>query len=133
MNGLDVDISDETWFHLSGYVNSQNDRFCTQENPHNYHHKPMHDQKVKVWCAVLSRCIIGIIFFHQTLFIYSTTMDHIYIIFTPDRGQSDLGPNLPLRSLNLLVCNYFLWGTLKSKVYRINPHSTQDLQLNISD
>lgn len=174
MNGLDMDlffISDEAWFHLSGYVNSQNDRYWAAENPHHFHHTPLHDLKVGVWCAVSARRIIGPIFFHQTVnseryianifnpFVAALTeeettygyfqqdgatahtsrrtMDHIHTIFTPDRvvsrGQSDLSPSWPPRSPDLSVCDYFLWGTLKAKVYRNNPHCLQELQQNISD
>lgn len=167
MNSLDMDlfyISDEAWFHLDGYVNSQNHRFWAAKNPNNFHETPLHDQKVGVWCAVSACCIIGPIFFHQTLnsaryisnifnpfvaalteeektYSYfqqdgatahtaSRTLEHIYTIFTPDRvvsrGQSGLGPSWPPRSPDLSVCDYFLWGTIKSKVYCNNPHNLQE-------
>ncbi|GFU22627.1 hypothetical protein TNCV_1305011 [Trichonephila clavipes] len=48
-------------------------------------------------------------------------------------GQSDLDPSWPPKSPDLSSCNYFLWKTLKSKVYRSNHHSRQKLQQNISD
>ena len=174
MNGLNMDlflISDESWFHLSGYVNSQNNRFWAAENPHYFHETPLHAQKVGVWCAVSARRIIGPIFFHQTLnsaryiadifnpFVAALTeeektygyfqqdgatahtagqtLEHIYTIFTPDRvvsrGQLGHFPSWPPRSPDLSVCDYYLWGTLKSKVYRNNPQSLQELQQNISD
>jgi len=28
-------------------------------------------------------------------------------------------------------CDYFLWGYLKDRVYRINPHTVQELQAEI--
>jgi len=36
---------DEAWFHLSGYVNSQNYRTRRTETPHNYTETPLHPQK----------------------------------------------------------------------------------------
>jgi hypothetical protein len=37
--------TDESWFHFSGYVNSQNYRTWRTENPHNYTETPLHPQK----------------------------------------------------------------------------------------
>jgi hypothetical protein len=59
--------SDEAWFHLSGYVNSQNSRIWSVENPHTFHERPLHSLKVAVWCAVSRRRIIGPIFFSETI------------------------------------------------------------------
>lgn len=60
-------FTDEAWFHLSGYVNSQNSRYWCSENPHISHEKPLHDVKVGVWCAVSAKKIIGPIFFNETI------------------------------------------------------------------
>jgi hypothetical protein len=32
-----VFYTDEAWFHLSGYVTSQNNRYWRAENPHSIH------------------------------------------------------------------------------------------------
>ena len=45
-------FTNETLFHLSGYVNSQNSRIQSTENPHMVHEKPLHDTEVGVWCVV---------------------------------------------------------------------------------
>jgi hypothetical protein len=42
-------FSDEAWFHLSGYVNSQNMRIWSTENPHVYVEAPLHPQKIGFW------------------------------------------------------------------------------------
>ena len=52
----------EAWFHLSGYINSQNTRIWAAENPHSVHEEPLHSQEFVVWCGVSCRRIIGPIF-----------------------------------------------------------------------
>ncbi|PNF15009.1 hypothetical protein B7P43_G18336, partial [Cryptotermes secundus] len=39
-----VFFPDKVWFHLSGYVNSQNNRIWSSENPHVSHEKPLLQQ-----------------------------------------------------------------------------------------
>ena len=60
-------FSDEAWFHLSGYVSSQNSRVWSSENPHEFVEKPLHSLKVGVWCAMSRRRVIGPIFFTETI------------------------------------------------------------------
>jgi hypothetical protein len=60
-------MTDEAWFHLSGYVNSENSRYWATENPHELHEQPLHDRKIGVWCGVSVTCIIGPIFFDSTV------------------------------------------------------------------
>jgi hypothetical protein len=60
-------ITDEAYFHLSGYVNSQHTRIWSDENPHAVHQTPLHDIKIGVWCAVSVKRIIGPIFYHETV------------------------------------------------------------------
>ena len=65
---LDItSYSDEAWFHLSGYVNSQNTRMWATEHPHEFHEVPLHSEKTGVRCAISRRRIIGPVFFHETL------------------------------------------------------------------
>jgi hypothetical protein len=59
--------SDEAWFHLSGYVNSQNSWFWSSENPHLFHEVPLHSQKIGCWCAISRKRIVGPIFFSETV------------------------------------------------------------------
>jgi hypothetical protein len=59
-------FSDEAWFHLSGYVNSQNCRIWSTKNPHVFQETPLHAIKVGVWLAVSRRRVIGPVFFHYT-------------------------------------------------------------------
>jgi hypothetical protein len=60
-------FSDEAWFHLSGYVNSQNTRLWGSENPHALFEVPFHFQKVGVFFALSQRRIIGSMFFDTTV------------------------------------------------------------------
>lgn len=55
--------SDEAHFHLDGHVNKQNCRYWAKENPRELHQKPLHSQKVTVWCALSKVGIIGPYFF----------------------------------------------------------------------
>jgi len=65
---LDVTFfTDEAWFHLSGYVNSQFTRIWAAENLHIVHEEPLHLQKIGVWCGVSRRRIIGPIFLKKQL------------------------------------------------------------------
>jgi hypothetical protein len=65
---LDISFfSDEAWVHLSGYVNSQNYRIWSSENPHAFVETRLHPVKVGVWIAVSRRRLIGPIFFHETV------------------------------------------------------------------
>jgi hypothetical protein len=59
-------FSDKAWFHLSGYVNSQNTPLWASENPHELHEEPLHSKKVGVFCALSQRHIIRPIFFFDT-------------------------------------------------------------------
>ena len=69
-SNLDLDhtfYSDEAWFHLSGYVNSQNSRSWSVLNPFELHESPLHPLKVGVWIAMSRRKIIGPFFFEETV------------------------------------------------------------------
>jgi hypothetical protein len=48
-------------------VNSQNNSYCSTENPHSIHEVPLHDVKIRVWCAVIMHRIIGPVFFQETI------------------------------------------------------------------
>ena len=47
-----VFYSDEPWFHLNRYGNSQNSRYWYAENPHVLRQIPLYYVKIGVWCAV---------------------------------------------------------------------------------
>lgn len=64
-NNAVVLSSDEAHFHLSGYVNKQNFRYWAENNPRQLHERPLHSQRVTVWCAVADFGIIGPYFFEE--------------------------------------------------------------------
>lgn len=44
-------MSDEEHFHLNGDINRQNLRYWPSENLRIVHEKPLHSERVTVWCA----------------------------------------------------------------------------------
>jgi hypothetical protein len=60
-------ISDETWFHLQGYINAQNNCDWSSQNPHLTYEVPLHLKNVGVWCAVSVRRTVGPTFFNETV------------------------------------------------------------------
>lgn len=63
--GRKIMFSDEAHFWLSGFVNKQNCRIWSDENPQEIHQVPLHPEKVTVWCALWSGGIIGPYFFEN--------------------------------------------------------------------
>jgi hypothetical protein len=59
-------FSDEARFHLQGYINVQNNRYRSSQNPHPTHEVPLHPVKVGVWRALCAR-IVGPVFFNETI------------------------------------------------------------------
>jgi hypothetical protein len=64
---LDVTFfTDEAYFHLSGYISSQNSCVWCAHNPHAFHESPLHDEKIGVWVEMLRKRIVGPIFFSDS-------------------------------------------------------------------
>jgi hypothetical protein len=59
-------ISDEAWFHLQGYINTQNNQYWSSQNPHLTHEVLLHPVNVDVWCAVSARRSVVPVFFNET-------------------------------------------------------------------
>ena len=57
--------SDEAHFNLSGYVNKQNFRYWSTTNPMQLHEKPLHSERVTVWCAISHVGVWGPYFFEE--------------------------------------------------------------------
>lgn len=154
-------FSDEAWFHLSGYVNGQNSRFWSTTNPHSVMPKPLHSQKIGVWCAVSRKRIVGPLFFESTVdgsvyreliqqFVALLEVNERYSWFQQDGatchtsnetmdmleaffGDRLISKNLwPPRSPDLTIPDFFLWGYLKDKVYEGDPQTIDDLKIAIT-
>lgn len=82
-------MSDEAWFHLSGYVNSQNSRYWATQNPNLLFEQPLHDQKIGVWCAMTAKRIVGPIFFDTTVNtdVYLTFLEELYSQLTEEENN----------------------------------------------
>jgi hypothetical protein len=74
-------FSDETWFHCSGYENSQNNRYWPAENPVLIQKVPLHDIKFGVWCAMSANKIVEPIFYgdHELTTVCSTYSDPSFL------------------------------------------------------
>lgn len=72
-------MSDEAHFHLSGYVNKQNCRYWAPTNPNQIHERPLHSEKVTVWCGVSSQGILGPYFFDNDAGQPVTVTSHRYV------------------------------------------------------
>lgn len=57
--------TDEAHFHLDGQVNSKNNIFWGKKPPEEVAQRPLHSEKVTVWCAVWSKGILGPYFFEE--------------------------------------------------------------------
>jgi hypothetical protein len=60
-------FSDEGWLHLQGYINTQNNRYWSSQNPYLTHEALLHPVKVGVWCTLSARRIVGPVFFNETI------------------------------------------------------------------
>lgn len=45
-------FTDEAWFHLSGYVNDQNNKYWSSINLIHTFEVPFHNHKICEWCAI---------------------------------------------------------------------------------
>lgn len=58
-------FSDEAHFWLSGFVNKQNCRIWSEENPHAIHETRLYPPKLTVWCGLWTEGVIGPYFFEN--------------------------------------------------------------------
>jgi hypothetical protein len=156
-------FTEEAWFHLCGYVNSQNTRIWAAQNPHAIHEAPMHPVKVGVWCAISAGRIVAPISFDGT--VNTAEYQRIFMEFIEQLDDIELNQgyfqqdgatchtsnasmaliqsffddriiskNLwPPRSPDLTSPDFFLWGYLKERVYATRPRTLGDLKDNITN
>lgn len=164
-------FTDEAHFWLNGFVNKQNCRIWSNENPHAILEKPLHPLKVTVWCGIHAGGVIGPYFFRNEQGQHVTVNGERYRAMLTDYvfpkvEENDLGDyffqqdgatchtatetmnllrnefgeeiiskngpiNYPPRSCDLTPCDFFLWGFVKSQVYRDKPATIEHLIANI--
>lgn len=165
-------FSDEAHFWLNGYVNKQNCRIWSDENPEAFIEKPLHPEKLTVWCTLWAGGIIGPYFFKDNdgqnvtvngdryrsmitnFFVPQlNNIDNVEAYWFQQDGAtchtardtinllretfdvriiSRNGPvNWPPRSCDITPLDYFLWGYVKSLVYRNKPQTLDHLEANI--
>ena len=60
-------MTDEAHFNLSGFINKQNYRFWGTQQPQVMIEKPLHPERVSVWCGLSSQRIYGPYFFDGSI------------------------------------------------------------------
>ncbi|PNF40685.1 hypothetical protein B7P43_G02863 [Cryptotermes secundus] len=140
--------SDEAHFHLSGCVDKQNFRYWAGTNPKELHKRPLHSERVTVWCAVAEFGVWGPYFFEDSHAVTVTSAHNVemFIFFiasgvglcplhcghfwpiVPAPDDRGLFPghiilhhgDIPwsAHSPDLAPCDFFLWGHLKAEVYK---------------
>ncbi|GFG35630.1 hypothetical protein Cfor_02553 [Coptotermes formosanus] len=142
-------MSDKAHFHLSGAVKKQNFRYWADSNPQQLHQRPLYCPHVIVWCGVASFGIAG----------WTSGYSHICsvcgdvkelscsrITSSRNRPQEGVGPARwdysphcqiiharCARNVSGPVCDYFLWGYFKSKVYLTKPRDIDEFKNAIKE
>ncbi|GFV14616.1 transposase [Trichonephila clavipes] len=95
-----------------------------EANPQVYVKKPLHPEKLTVWCAFWTGGIIG-------PYAFKNDEGHNKYTFG-DRLISCFGPvNCPPRSCDLTPLDYMMWVYVKSLVYADKPQTLDHLEDNI--
>ncbi len=150
---------DEAWFHRDCFINAQNYRLWSSENPHCFCTTLLHSQKTGVRVAISWKRIIGPFFFSTTItgkvygeivqqFIVMLDVSERDIVFQQDNVrphvaketmemlQKFFGESIVKgspRSPDLSPLTYFLWGHLKNTVYKIALTTMEPLKNKIEE
>ncbi|GFU20495.1 putative transposase [Trichonephila clavipes] len=128
---------DEAHVWLNGYVNKPNCRIWSEANPQVYIERPLHPDKLTVWCALwaggilLQKRMKATRYNGAACHTARATIDLLKDTFG-DRLISRFGPvNWLPRSCDLTPLDYFLWRYVKSLVYADKPQTLDHLEDNI--
>jgi hypothetical protein len=58
-------VTDKTHFHLSGSVNKHDYSYWAPENSQEFHQTALHNDKLTVWCGIMSFGLLGPHFFED--------------------------------------------------------------------
>jgi len=92
-------MTDETHFHfytITFHINKQNCRYWAAENPRELHERPLHSEKMTVWCAMSRLGVIGPFFFEDARGATATATSERYVFMLEDF----LIPELRRRRIN---------------------------------
>ena len=156
-------FSDEAYFYLTLPINKQNNRQWSKSDPWLGVEKPLHDEKILVWCGISVNRVFGPYYFEDNVNQHNyldmiknyfwpkilRTAEYEKYYFQQDgakphtansvqtwlNGKFDskfINKNMwPVRSPDLNVCDFFLWGHLKQLVYNPMPKTLDDLKVNL--
>jgi hypothetical protein len=89
-------MSDEAHFELSGSVNRQNMRYWSDNNPRRLHGKPLHSERITVWCGTSSVGNTGPYFVEDENGRTATVTSDLYVHMLTDfvfSALRNLGPD----------------------------------------
>ncbi|PNF13606.1 hypothetical protein B7P43_G17663 [Cryptotermes secundus] len=147
-------LSNEARFHLQGYINMQNNRYWSSQDPHLTHEASLHTVRDGVLCAISARRIAETVTFNETInyeryswpvlfrvnrrrqnlwqdsataHTKNTSMQALSDVYGDRTISTDIWP---AQSPDLNQSHFFFWGHLKDKVYSSYPR-TEELNGNI--
>ncbi|KAJ8912721.1 hypothetical protein NQ315_012275 [Exocentrus adspersus] len=125
-------FTDECTFHRNGFVNRHNFHYYDTQNPHivqvNNH---QYNWSINVWGGILHNYVIGPYIFQGSVtgevFLNCLRNEFPRLIqHVPDFIK--IRPTAwPPRSADLTPMDYFLWGVVKSDVYRVPATTREDM------
>jgi len=84
-------MTDEADFHLSGYVNKQNYRYLTPENPQDLYQRPLHSERLTAWCRFASFGVLGPYLFEDNEGAAVTVTSQHYVAMLCNFCEPELG------------------------------------------
>jgi hypothetical protein len=89
-----IALSDDAHFHFSGCVSKQNFCYWSDANPRQLHERPLHSERLTVWCCVGSFCVTGPYSFEKdrhAVTVYSGRYVHmLHNFLTPEINRREI-------------------------------------------
>lgn len=101
---------DKEWFHLSGYINSQNPCIWATKHPHTIYEVPIYSEKTGMWYTI-SRCHIFGQLFH---ILFVTTCKSSINLWIQSMNYS---PKMAVFNLIVLLVTFCIKTWLKSEIF----------------
>jgi hypothetical protein len=148
-------LTDETWFHLSVYINAQNNRYLSSIDLRDTSDITLHNQKIGVCCAITATWVVWSILFEQTInsdwyvnesiteektmviickMVLEHTANYSTTVLNKEFEDRLISHRLwPQRSPNFNHRGIYLWSNLQSTVFSNNPHILDELKQRICE